>query len=263
MSDFLREMAQASRARAKTARSSTGPHPQLRPLNRQRFDLIAEVKLQAPSTGVLATPHDPLSMVVTQAQAYAAGGAAALSVLTEPSRFGGSLDHLQAVAEAVELPVMRKDFLVDPIQVHEARAAGASGVLLILGILDDAALTDCLEAAADLGLFVLLEAFDSAELRRAAPFLGPGILLGLNCRDLRTLAVVPDRLCSMAGSFPEGAVRVAESGLRSPGDIQRVAASGYSLALVGSALMQTPDPEHLVAQMLLAGRSQENVCASA
>ncbi len=263
MSDFLRGMAEASRLRVRALQPAAPSPVPVRPLRVQGFDLLAEVKLQAPSTGVLLDPADPLAAVVAQAQAYERGGAAALSVLTEPSRFGGSLAHLQAVAQAVDLPVMRKDFLVDPAQVHEARSAGASGVLLILGILDDDGLQACLDAAEVSGMFVLLEAFDGPELDRAARFLRPNTLLGLNARDLRTLEVVPERLSTLVHRFPEGAVRVAESGLAGPEDAARVARLGYPLALVGSALMRAQDPALLVAQMLAAGRAVERTCASA
>ena len=261
MSDFLQQMAQSSRARVPvsvSADADTAVHPLI--LN--GFDLIAEVKLSAPSAGVLCAPDDPMAAVVAQAKAYAAGGAAAISVLTEPSRFGGSLAHLRAVARAVDVPVMRKDFLVSPVQVHEARIAGASGVLLILAILDDSVLEACLEVARGYGMFVLLEAFDGPQLDRAARYVGPGVLLGLNCRDLRTLDVVPERLTALGSRFPAGAVRVAESGLYTPADAATVAGCGYALALVGSALMTSEDPAGAVAQMVTAGRMEGARCVS-
>jgi len=262
VSDFLAEMGRSSRGRADKVSDAQGEHLPVRTLTRRNFDLIAEVKLQAPSAGVLRAPTDPLAAVVAQAQAYAAGGAAAISVLTEPDRFGGSLDHLRVIAQAVPVPVMRKDFLVDPVQVHEARSAGASGVLLILAMLDDAALQGCLEAAGVSGMFVLLEAFDGPELDRAGRFLGPDVLVGLNCRDLRSLAVEPGRLTDLAPRFPAGAVRVAESGLETPSDAARLAACGYDLALVGTALMRSADPASAVAEFVAAGRTQEVRCAS-
>jgi len=263
VSDFLDQMASASRQRARAAQHLPRAEVPVRPLCLDGFDLIAEIKLSAPSSGVLASPSDPLVATVTQALAYESGGAAAVSVLTEPSRFGGSLEHLRAVAEAVQLPVMRKDFLVDPVQVDEARAAGASGVLLILGILDDPTLEACLQAASGHGMFVLLEAFDGAEIERAVSFLGPNVLLGINCRDLRTLAVVPDRLRTLVSKCPAGVIRVAESGVMGPADAARLASLGFQLALVGTALMRSTDPEDAVMQMVSAGRQGGEACASA
>ena len=198
-------------------------------------------------------------------QRYARAGAAAVSVLTEPSRFDGSLEHLKAASRALSaarVPAMRKDFLVDTYQVLEARAAGASGVLLILRMLDDAelaALTDC---ALESGLFALLEAFDEPDLERAGALVearrgatGAALLLvGVNCRDLATLQVVPGRLEQLAPRLPAHVARVAESGVTSTADAARVAAAGYDLALVGSALMGEGDPGRLVAAMLAAGR---------
>jgi indole-3-glycerol phosphate synthase len=243
--------------------------PPTRALVRQGFDLIAEIKLRSPSEGALSVNTDPLQRVRTQAVAYAAGGAAALSVLTEPARFGGSLEHLSCAADAVALPVMRKDFLVDPYQVLEARAAGASGVLLILRLLDDTTLAACVEMARDWDMFVLIEAFDGAELDRARRFLGAAmdprgvILLGLNSRCLKTLAVQPARLLQLAGRFPAGSVAVAESGIATASDAARVATAGYDLALVGSALMRATDPRHAVKSLVQAGRqAKEHACAS-
>lgn len=266
MSDFLDQMGRSSRRRAQAVRLEDcrldgSTPPAVRPLVLSGFDLIAEVKLSAPSVGVIQAPADPIAAVVAQAQAYAVGGAAAISVLTEPDRFGGHMDHLRAVSKAVDIPVMRKDFVVDPIQVYEARAAGASGVLLILAMLDDAQLSACLQAASTQGLFVLLEAFDAQELDRAAAFVGPGVLLGLNCRDLRTLEVRPGRLEALSTRFPPGAPRVAESGLSTPEDAARLAAAGYQAALVGTALMRAADPAALTAEILVAGRGKENRCA--
>jgi indole-3-glycerol phosphate synthase len=181
-------------------------------------------------------------------------------VLTEPERFGGSLADLAAVAARMQppgLPAMRKDFLVDPYQVLEARAAGAGGILVIVAMLDDPNVADLIACALEQGLFVLLEAFDERDLDRAAR-LAEGrdgrILMGLNSRDLRSLAVDPDRLERLAPRFPDGWPKVAESGLENPEDAAGAAAAGYDLALVGSALMRSPDPGALLAAMLDAGR---------
>jgi indole-3-glycerol phosphate synthase len=270
---FLAEMARGSRARVREAKravpeatlfgqAASTPAPP--PLQRAAagFDLIAELKLRSPAAGVLADAAEDLPVRV---QRYARAGAAAVSVLTEPSRFDGSLEHLKVAARALSaarVPVMRKDFLVDPYQILEARAAGASGVLLILRMLDDAelaALTDC---ALESGLFALLEAFDEPDLERAGALVearrgatGAALLLvGVNCRDLATLQVVPGRLEQLAPRLPAHVARVAESGVTSTADAARVAAAGYDLALVGSALMGEGDPGRLVAAMLAAGR---------
>jgi indole-3-glycerol phosphate synthase len=197
---------------------------------------------------------------------YAAGGAAAISVLTEPSRFAGSLQHLGDVVAAVPgTPVMRKDFLVDPVQVLEARHAGASGVLLIVTMLGDRTLSAMLDCAAEFGMFVLLEAFGCDDVARMTRLLDTAarrdsaergrLLFGVNARDLRTLAVDPGRLAALAAALPDGR-RVAESGLQDSTDAARVAALGYSLALVGTALMRSDDPAGLVRAMRDAGRAR-------
>jgi indole-3-glycerol phosphate synthase len=191
---------------------------------------------------------------------YAAGGAAAISVLTEPAQFDGALADLVAVASAVEVPAMRKDFLVDPYQLFEARAAGAGGALLILRILDDARLGAMLDAAAEAGLFVLLEAFDVHDLVRAAAALAreragrPPVLVGVNTRDLATLEVNAGRLAALRSHVPAGVPAVAESGLSTPEEAAAAARVGYRVALVGGALMRSPDPCTRVRDLIAAGR---------
>jgi len=270
VSDFLAAMAAASARRAAEARRAEPERELLRraldrspapPLRRAPagFDLIAEVKLRSPSAGPLAGGEE-VGRLEARAAAYAGAGAAAVSVLTEPERFGGGLEHLRRVADVLAVPAMRKDFLVEPYQLLEARAAGAGGALLILGVLDDARLADMLATARDLGLFVLLEAFTAAELERAAALPRPAagdapVLLGLNCRDLRSLAIEPERFEALADAFPAGWPRVAESGINAAADAGRVAALGYDLALVGSALMKADDPAALVGDLLAAGRA--------
>jgi indole-3-glycerol phosphate synthase len=272
VSGFLEEMAEASRARLRSAmqrrtqaaleeaaRSTPAPPP-LR-LAADRFDLIAELKLRSPALGALAagTALDLESRVA----AYARAGAAAVSVLTEPSRFDGSLEHLQRAARTLAplgVPVMRKDFLVDPYQVLEARASGAGGVLVIVRLLPRAQIGALLDCARAHGLFVLLEAFDARDIEVMHEFLpcgraGPPLLAGVNCRDLATLEVVPQRLIELAPLLPQGVPTVAESGVASAADAQQVAAAGYALALVGSALMQGGDSEALAARLLAAGRA--------
>jgi indole-3-glycerol phosphate synthase len=266
MADFLDTMAKLSAARAADLRvtdAALQEAPPVVPLVLQQFDLIAEIKEQSPAEGALATAGHDRSL---QAAQYARGGAAAISVLTEPSRFGGELQHLQEVVAAVpSTPVMRKDFLVEPAQVLEARAAGASGVLLIATMLDDARLAVMLGSAFDHGMFVLLEAFSAADLARISALLEKPalqslaqqgqLLVGVNTRNLRTLEVDPERLAQLAADLPP--VRcVAESGLRSADDAADAAQAGYHLALVGSALMRSDDPAALVAAMLAAGRAR-------
>ena len=221
------------------------------------FDVIAEIKQRSPAEGQLTEFGDShrISSLDSRAQAYAAGGAAAISVLTEPSRFDGELSHLEAVVDAVPgTSVMRKDFLVEPSQVLEGRKAGASGVLLITTMLSDAKLRAMLDCAFEHGMFVLLESFDEDDLRRSAKLLdGDGdLLIGVNTRNLRTLEVDTERLQKLAPLLPD-ANCVAESGLRVADDAARVADWGYSMALVGTALMRSDDPPALITAMRDAG----------
>ncbi len=261
MSDFLESMAASSAERA----SSAGPiatadcERPVVPLPVEPFGVIAEIKNRSPAEGELAKPD---SNRAARARQYAAAGAAAISVLTEPTRFGGSLAHLEEVVAAVPgTPVMRKDFLVDPAQIDEARAAGASGVLLIVAMLDDARLRLMLDRTHALGLFVLVESFDARDLERLGRLLSADdreriaegqFLVGVNSRNLRTLAVDGQRLETLAPRLPSGRA-VAESGLETPGDAARVASLGYTMALVGTALMRADDPGKLVADMRDAG----------
>lgn len=239
------------------------PPPVLR-RSPQGFDLIAELKLRSPAMGRLQDVA--AADVATRVLEYAAAGAAAVSVLTEPSRFDGSMTHLEKAARALAtgshpVPAMRKDFLVDPYQVLEARAAGAGGVLVILRMLERDVLESLLDSALEQRMFVLLEAFDEADIALAHELVGQRaasrdlLLVGVNCRDLVTLQVVPGRLEQLASSLPTTVARVAESGVVNAEDAARVAAAGYDLALVGSALMSGPDPQALAAQMLSAARA--------
>jgi indole-3-glycerol phosphate synthase len=266
---FLAEMAAGSRARVQQARGNLrqaelearvrtlAPPPTLR-LSAAGFDLIAELKLRSPAAGVLASGTDALRERVS---GYAQAGAAAVSVLTEPSRFDGTLAHLREAATILaplQVPAMRKDFLVDPYQVLEARDAGAGGVLVILRMLTRAEIDALIECAHAHGLFVLLEAFDAADIEQlqqvAAAHRNGVLLAGVNCRDLGTLHVVPRRLFELAPLLPSGLPRVAESGVTSAADAAALAAAGYELLLVGSALMQGADPAALAATLLAAGR---------
>ena len=245
-----REPAEMLRKRAQRAPAA----PRLR--NGHAFDLIAEYKRSSPARGRLAAKDDAR---MRRVEAYARGGALVVSVLTEPTLFDGSIEHLEECAAALAplgVPVMRKDFLVDAYQLYEARAAGAGGALLIVRLLDDATLAGLLECARDLSLFTLLECFDAADIGRALRHVrDDSVLLGVNCRDLESLAVEPSRLAALAPLLPSGHVRVAESGLETPEDCASAARAGYQVALVGGALMTAPDPEAMVRRMLQAGRA--------
>jgi len=262
MSDFLKDMAESSAARAALAplfMDADFDKPVV-PLSLGAFDVIAEIKQRSPAEGDLRcqSPYSEskgASHLISRASAYADGGAVAISVLTEPSRFDGELSHLaEVVAAAPNTPVMRKDFLVEPVQVLEARAAGASGVLLIAAMLDDAKLRAMIDCAFEHGMFVLLESFDEEDLDRSARLVdGRGqLLIGVNTRNLRTLEVDSERLHKLAPHLPE-AICVAESGLRVAEDAARVAGWGYSMALVGTALMRSDDPTALIKSMRDAG----------
>ena len=262
MSDFLQDMARSSAERAAAARKFTDKDfdKPVVPLSLGTFDVIAEIKERSPAEGLLAQRDSDHvsgwdSDRVSRARAYAAGGAAAISVLTEPSRFDGDLAHLDEIVAAVpRTPVMRKDFLVEPVQVLEARAAGASGVLLITTMLDDDTLREMLDCAFEHGMFVLLESFDEHDLKRSAQFLDSDgqLLIGVNTRNLRTLEVDTERLQKLATCLPD-ATCVAESGLRIADDAARVMGWGYSMALVGTALMRSEDPTVLIREMREAG----------
>lgn len=264
---FLERMAESSRERARAARAkeseaalerralATAPPPQLA---LDRFDVIAELKLRSPAAGSLANDEFDAAAQLTS---YARGGAAAVSVLTEPTEFRGELAHLSAAAAALapQRPAMRKDFLTDPYQVLEARAAGAGGVLVILAMLDDATVRALVDCARRCGLFVLLEAFDRSDLERLEPYdrpqpAGPPMLAGVNCRDLRDLTIKLERFAELGPHLPRHLPVVAESGLASSADVATVVAAGYSLALVGSALMRAADPGATLAEWIETGR---------
>lgn len=198
--------------------------------------VIAEVKRRSPSAGEIARDLDPAAL----ARAYGSGGACAVSVLTEREHFGGSLEDLESVRASVSLPVLRKDFLLDPVQVYEARAAGASAVLLIVRALDAGALADLVAAARDAGLGSLVEVHDRTELDAA---LATGAdVVGVNSRDLDTFSVDVDGVRDILRAIPAGVVAVAESGLAHRTDVERVAQWGADAVLVGTALARSPDP---------------------
>jgi indole-3-glycerol phosphate synthase len=266
---FLERMAEASRARVRAARAAESEAklerralaaPKPPPLALDRFDVIAELKLRSPAAGGLAANDFDRG---AQLDGYARGGAAAVSVLTEPTEFHGDLTHLADAATRLrprQMPAMRKDFLTDPYQVLEARAAGASGVLVIVTMLDDATVRALVDCARRCGLFVLLEAFDRADLERLRAFDeavtdGPALLAGVNCRDLRDLAVRFDRFAELAPHLPRHLAAVAESGIGTADDVRAVAAAGYRLVLVGSALMRAADPAAALAELIAVGRA--------
>jgi indole-3-glycerol phosphate synthase len=198
--------------------------------------VIAECKRRSPSRGILREAYDPAA----HAAAYAAAGAAAISVLTEPTFFDGSLDHLAQVRAAVDLPLLRKDFIVDSYQLLEAAAAGADAILLIVGALDDRSLRGLLDEARGLSLAGLVEVHDRDELRRAIDA-GAGIV-GVNSRNLRTLSVDLTVFDDLAAEIPSDVVAVAESGIRSSADIRRLSSRGYRAFLVGERLIAEADP---------------------
>ena len=276
--DFLAGMAASSRVRSAAAQTKL-PEKELRAriadlpaapaLMLGSFDLIAEVKLRSPAVGLLKQAAD--EDVGARVGIYANAGAAAVSILTEPSRFDGSLEDLAAGARSLaplRVPAMRKDFLVDAYQVLEGRAAGAGGVLAIIRMLPRDELERLIDAALGLRMFVLLEAFDAPDIELAHALVDSRrehrelLMVGVNSRDLATLEVVPGRLDALAASLPGDVKRVAESGVATAEDAARMAACGYDLALVGSALMSAPDPALLARSMLAHGRAAVSLRAA-
>lgn len=211
------------------------------------LSVICEVKRSSPSKGALAEIDDPAVLAL----AYAGGGAAAISVLTEQRRFGGSLDDLDLVGWRVDQPLLRKDFMVEPYQIYEARAHGADLILLIVAALDDAKLRELYDVATGLGLTPLVEVHTPDEAKRAVD-LGAE-LIGVNNRNLKTLDVDLARFEQIAESIPGGIVKVAESGIKSPADAARVTSAGADAILVGEALVTEANPGAMIAAMIAAG----------
>ncbi len=209
--------------------------------------VIAEVKRSSPSKGALAAIADPAGLAVD----YQAGGAAVISVLTEQRRFGGSLEDLAAVRAAVDVPVLRKDFVVTAYQVWEARAFGADVVLLIVAALDQPTLTGLTERIHSLGMTALVEVHSAQEVARAAD--AGARVIGVNARDLTTLEVDRGTFARVAPSIPDGVVRIAESGVRGPHDVLEYARAGADAVLVGEALVTGGDPRGTVAGLVTAG----------
>jgi indole-3-glycerol phosphate synthase len=208
--------------------------------------LIAECKERSPSGGWLQRPYDPVSL----ARRYVANGAAAVSVLTEPEFFGGSFDDLRAIRAAVSVPLLCKDFIVDPVQVQAARAAGADAVLLIVGVLDDARLRDLLEVTHGYGMEALVEVHDETEVERALR--ADAAIIGINNRDLATMRTVKDTTARLRPLIPAGPIIVSESGIDSRADIEALERLGVHAALVGESLLRAPDLDAKVRE--LSGR---------
>lgn len=211
--------------------------------------IISEVKRSSPSKGALAEIASPAEL----ARRYEAGGASAISVLTERHRFGGSLQDLDAVRAAVDVPVLRKDFTVDEYMIHEARAHGADLVLLIVAALDDSQLAEYLALTHELGMNALVEAHTVQEIERAVA-VGSRIV-GVNVRNLKTLDVDPRNYATLAPNLPEGVVRVAESGVQGPEQVADYAQDGADAVLVGEALVQHGDPSQAIRDFRAASRT--------
>ncbi|WP_309071867.1 indole-3-glycerol phosphate synthase TrpC [Arthrobacter sp.] len=209
--------------------------------------VIAEVKRKSPSKGALSDIPDPAEL----AAAYERGGASVISVLTEERRFGGSLEDLDAVRAAVDLPILRKDFTVDEYQIWEARAHGADLILLIVAALDDATLRSFLELTERLGMHALVETHTTEEVERAVA-VGARII-GVNVRNLKTLDIDRSVFPALAGLIPSDAVVVAESGVRDIADVERFVADGAQAVLVGEALVRHSNPEETVREFARAG----------
>ena len=229
------------------ARRAPSPRDALAALSGDDVAVIAEVKRGSPSRGAMAEITDPAALAAD----YASGGARVISVLTEPRQFGGSLADLAAVRSAVQVPVLRKDFVVGSYQLWEARAYGADIVLLIVAALEQNALVSLIERAVSIGLLPLVEAHTEDELMRALE--ADAKVIGVNARDLGTLEVdrtVFARLCPL---IPDGVIRIAESGVRGPHDLLAYAAAGADAVLVGESLVTDKDPRAAVADLVTAG----------
>ena len=198
--------------------------------------IIAECKRRSPSKGILRQDYD----AATHARSYAGAGAAAISVLTEPTFFDGAPAHLAAVRAAVDIPLLRKDFIVSDYQLVEAVDLGADAALLIVSALTDVALRALLQTCASLGLAALVEVHDQDEAKRALA--AGATIVGVNCRNLRTLSVDPSVHEAVVRDLPAETIAVAESGLRTRADLERLAAAGYHAFLVGERLIAQPDP---------------------
>jgi indole-3-glycerol phosphate synthase len=236
--NVLSEIIAKKRERVREAKSRARPHAFRGALEKEGINVIAEFKRRSPSKGVIREGANAIEI----ARAYQAGGAVAMSVLTEEDYFAGSLEDLRQVKAAVELPVLRKDFIVDEYQVYESAAAGADAILLIVAALDDELLVRLRRLAEDeLGMDALVEVHTSDEVKRAAAC--GATLIGVNNRDLRTFEVSLETSLSLAASAPADALLISESGLKSADDLQRLHDAGYRGFLIGETLMRANDPE--------------------
>lgn len=231
------------------ARAQDAPPPLnvMAALKEPGIAVIAEVKRASPSRGELANIADPAQL----ARAYEAGGARIISVLTEERRFNGSLADLDAVRAAVSIPVLRKDFIVKPYQIHEARAHGADLLLLIVAALEQSVLESLLERTESLGMTALVEVHTEEEADRALQ--AGAKLIGVNARDLKTLEVDRDCFARIAPGLPSNVIRVAESGVRGTADLLAYAGAGADAVLVGEGLVTSGDPRSAVADLVTAG----------
>jgi indole-3-glycerol phosphate synthase len=229
------------------ARRQQSPLDALAALKADGVSVIAEVKRASPSRGAMADIADPAAL----AGEYEAGGARVISVLTEQRRFGGSLEDLAAVRRAVQVPVLRKDFIVSSYQLWEARAYGADVVLLIVAALEQSALVSLVERAQSIGMLPLVEVHADEELDRAID--AGATVIGVNARDLGTLEVDRSVFTRLAPRVPEGIVKIAESGVRGPHDLLQYAAAGADAVLVGESLVTGKDPRAAVADLVTAG----------
>lgn len=232
------------KAQADRQRPALDPLPAFRA---EGVSVIAEVKRSSPSKGALADIKDPAALAAD----YAAGGAAAISVLTEERRFGGTLDDLRAVRARVDIPVLRKDFITTSYQLWEARAAGADLALLIVAALEQPALESLIERSRSIGLTPLVEVHDEEEVQRALD--ADADLIGVNNRNLKTLDVDRSTFDRLAPLLPEGVIKVAESGIRGPHDVIEYAKAGAHVVLVGETLVRGDDPRASVADLVAAG----------
>jgi indole-3-glycerol phosphate synthase len=241
------QIAPLDRLKEAAARAPS-PRDVLAALSGDEVSVIAEVKRASPSKGALAAIADPAALAAD----YEAGGARVISVLTERRRFGGSLDDMAAVREVVQIPVLRKDFVVSSYQLWEARAYGADLVLLIVAALSQNALVSLVERAESIGLVPLVEVHTGEELDRA---LAAGAsVIGVNARNLATLEVDRGVFASLAPRIPDGIIKIAESGVRGPHDLLAYAASGADAVLVGESLVTGKDPRSAVADLVTAGQ---------
>ena len=246
--DLAARQRSVSLERLKEVASQTAsPRDALAALSGDDVAVIAEVKRASPSKGALAAIADP----ATLAMDYEAGGARVISVLTEPRRFGGSLEDLAAVREAVNVPLLRKDFVISSYQLWEARSRGADMVLLIVAALEQNALVSLVERAVSIGMVPLVEVHTEQELDRA---LDSGArVIGINARNLATLKVDRGVFSRLAPRVPDGIIKVAESGVRGPHDLLAYAAAGADAVLVGESLVTGKDPRSAVADLVTAG----------